>query len=263
MAETTPLDRRLLRALRRPGSHAYALAQESADDRATVYRRLARLQAAGLVASRAEPGRGARRKTLRLTAAGQEALRDELRDALRLLLEAFDASAPRRGGEGGGDVKPPVVFASGSRVSGVELRIARHLARAHPRAVHLVVPPGCQVDARGVPTMEAPWSALPFRDGYARTLFVNELPPARGLGAAASEWRRVLSRGGRVNVVAPAPLPRGVDPFVDWFAELQDELFPDQRGAPTSDAVTRALRERFAGVRSWRQGTQIVWTARG
>jgi DNA-binding PadR family transcriptional regulator len=269
MGETTSLDRALLRALHARPRHAYALAQETPEaDRATVYRRVASLERRGLLASRPEPGSGPKRRVLRLTAAGVEALRAEMREALRLLMEGFDAAArePHAAGASagrGGRVEPPVVFVTGSRASGVELRIVRHLAREHPRAVHLVVPPGFDLEApRGVAAMEAPWTALPFRGAYARTLFVNELPPARAFERASREWARVLAPGGRLFLVAPAPLPRGVDPFVDWFASLQDELFPDQAGAPEPGRVEEALRGAFGGrVSVARQGSQLVWTA--
>jgi DNA-binding PadR family transcriptional regulator len=268
MSETT-LDRQLLRRVRSPGHarHAYAIAQELAaedgPDRATVYRRLQSLERRGLVQARSEAGRGARRRVLRLTPRGEEVMRAELRDAVRLLLEAFAAEQPRGGG-GASRVDPPVVFVSGPRISGVEARIVRFLSRAHPRRVHLVVPPGVDAPAPGLAPLEAPWSSLPFRDGYARTLFVNELPPtARGaLDRAAAEWARVLSPGGRGFVIAPAPLPRGVDPFVDFFAQLQGELFPGQAAAADVARVEAALRGAFDRVERHREAGQLVWSVR-
>lgn len=260
------IDKRILRLLWRRPMHAYALAQEGLADRATVYRRVAAMARAGLVVARREPGQGPQRRVLRLTEAGEDAIRGELREAMRLLLEGFDADAPRPpASRKRSAVRAPVVFVTGSRVSGVEMRIARSLSQAHPRLVHMVVPPGCDVQpAPGSPVMEAPWGALPFRDEYARTLFVNELPPARGLGRAVQEWARVLSPGGALYVVAPAPLPRGIDPFVDYFAKLQDELYPDQAGAPAPERVTDALRRALAPahVECAREANQNVWIVR-
>jgi hypothetical protein len=110
--------------------------------------------------------------------------------------------------------------------------------------------------------VEGTWRALPFRDGYARTLFVNELPPARALAASAQEWRRVLAPGGSLHAIAPAPLPRGTDPFIDFLAELHDELFPDQAGGPAPERVDAALRAAFGRVERARESNQLVWTAR-
>lgn len=274
MSETTrvrtlPSDRPLLRRIRAMPTHAYAIAQELAaeggPDRATVYRRLRSLERSGLVAARAEAGQGARRRVLRLTARGEEALREELREAVRLLAEAFAAQAPRRGGGKRGRADPPIVFVSGARISGVETRIVRSMARAHPRRVHLVVQPGVDVaSATGAaPTLEAPWTALPFRDAYARTLFVNELPPARALAGAVREWARVLAPGGWGYVIAPAPIPRGVDPFVDFFADVQAELFPGQAPATDVPRVDEALREAFDRASRRQDVGQFVWTVRG
>lgn len=257
MHATTPLDLRILRALARRPAHGYALARELADegrDRATVYRRLAALARSGMVATSEEPGLGATRRSHRLTRAGEERLREELRDAMRALMEAFGARMRYRTG-GLARVKPPIVFVTGSRFTGIELRIVASLSRAHPGRVHLV--------GRGGPPrmLAGSWTEIPFRDAYARTLFVNELPPARSLGAAAREWARVVAPGGSLSIIAPAPLPRGVDPFVDFLAEVRDELHPDSAGAPADDAVTRALWRAFADVEPRREADQRIWTA--
>lgn len=257
MPATTPLDLRILRALARRPAHGYALARELADegrDRATVYRRLAALARGGLVVTSEEPGLGATRRSYRLTRAGEERLREELRDAMRVLMEAFAARMrPRAGGPS--RVKPPIVFVTGSRITGIELRIVASLSRAHPGRVHLVGREGSP------PMLAGSWTEIPFRDAYARTLFVNELPPARSLVPAAREWARVLAPGGSLSVIAPAPLPRGVDPFVDFLAEVRDELHPDSAGAPAEAAVTRALSRAFDQVESRREADQRIWTA--
>jgi DNA-binding PadR family transcriptional regulator len=283
-ATRPPLDLRLLRALGQQPAHGYGLvrdlaAQGPAPDRATVYRRLAALARAGLVAASKAPAPdgGPPRTVYRLSAAGEEMLREELRAALRLLQEAaharLRAREPRRGGggrrRGGREPRPnfqgPIVFVSGSRLSGIELRILASMAQAQPRRVHLALPPGVALPGpapAGVAVVEGAWASLPFRDGYTRLLMVNELPPSRGLARAAREWARVLAPSGTLHVVAPAPLPRGVDPFVDFLAGLHDELFPDQAGAPKPAAVTAALRERFASVDLGTESDQLVWTAR-
>lgn len=253
----TTLDLRILRALRRRPAHGYALARELADegrDRATVYRRLAALARAGLVATTEEPGAGATRKSFRLTSAGEERLREELREAMRRLLDAFGSRVRTRAGAHP-RVRAPIVFVSGSRISGIELRIVAGLSRSFPGRVHLVGREGA------APMMAGSWTEIPFRDGYAQTLFVNELPPARALSAAVREWSRVLAPGGALNVVAPAPLPRGIDPFVDFLAELRDELHPDSAGAPSDEVVTRALARSYEGVELTREADQRIWTA--
>ncbi|HUR68112.1 MAG TPA: helix-turn-helix transcriptional regulator [Candidatus Thermoplasmatota archaeon] len=268
MDETSALDLRLLRAVRARLTHGYALAQELAaegPDRATVYRRIGALRRAGLVSAHPVPGAGPQRQALSLTPAGEERLREELRDAMRLLTEAFHASLRSRRGSADGParIEAPIVFASGSRVSGIELRIVASLAKVHPRQTHLVLPPGVDLarPPSGVAIVEGTWASLPFRDAYARSLFVNELPPARALPAAAREWARVLAPRGSLNVVAPAPLPRGVDPFVDLLADLRDELHPDSAGAPASGAVRRALARGFERIDERQEADQRVWTA--
>lgn len=268
MPATSALDLRILRALRARPSHGYALArllEGEGPDRATVYRRLAALRAAGLVEAAAQRGAGPERKTYRLSRAGEERLRDELRAALALLVEAFAdrlrrAAVPRPGRPA---LRAPVAFVSGSRLTGVELRIAGALAAAFPRKVHLVVPPGLDVGRTpaGLVVMEGSWSAIPLRDGHARTMLVNELPPARALARAVAEWARVLAPGGRLHVVAPAPLPRGVDPFVDFLADVRDELHPDGAGAPEGAEVARALARRFDRISERREADQRVWSA--
>lgn len=274
MVAYSGLDLRVLRALRAEPAHGYDLARTLAEggarpDVATVYRRLRRLASAGLVRRRAERGRGPERQVYALSAAGEEALRDDLREAMRALLEAYDARW--RGGGRGGDgaawrrLRGPLAFVSGSRLSGIELRILAALAGHLPRQVHLVLPPGVPVPGAappGVAVVEAPWAALPFRDAYAGVVMVNELPPARGLARAAAEWRRVLRPGGTLHVIAPAPLPRGVDAFVDFLADLHDELYPDQAAAPPPPAVRRALKEAFGRVEEAEEGHQRVWTCR-
>lgn len=269
MDATSPLDLRLLRALREP-RHGYelaaVLARDGGPDRATVYRRLAALSRAGLVARAVERGRGPVRQVVRLTPAGEAVLRDELRAALRLLCEAHDAHwrATRRGARGPSNLEGPLVFVSASRMSGVELRILATMAGWMPRRVHLVLPPGMALPGEapaGVAVVEAPWAALPFRDGYAGTLMVNELPPARGFPRAVREWRRVLAPHGTLSVIASAPLPRGLDRFVDFLADLHDELYPDQAGAPPPDEVTRVLRDAFGGVEDFPEANQRVWVA--
>jgi DNA-binding PadR family transcriptional regulator len=270
MVATSAADLRILRALRAQPAHAYAVAAQLAHegetaDRATVYRRLDRLERAGLLVSAPAAGLGPRRRVYRLSAAGTRALHDELREALDRLMGAYHA-ASRRGG-GGGAWKPPagpVGMVSGSRVGTLELRILAGYARARPRQAYLVVPPGVAAPRPppGLVVLEGAWAALPLRDAHLRLLFVNELPAARGLARAAREWARVLSPAGTLHAVAPAPLPRGVDPFVDFLAQAQAELFPDVAEAPASEAVTRALRGAFRDVEETREGSQRVWTAR-
>lgn len=273
MDATTGVDRRLLRALQRQPGHGYELAQALAGaggpDRATVYRRLAALARRGLVERAAEPGEGPPRQVYRLSSTGQAALREELREALRLLCEAFDAHWRATGAGGGGhgpeELPGPLVFVTASRLSGVELRILGTMARWLPRQVHLVVPPGAALPGEappGVGVVEAPWTALPFRAGYAGTLMVNELPPARVLPGAVREWQRVLAPEGTLSLIATAPLPRGVDPFVDFLAGLHDELYPDQAGAAAPDEVTAALERGFASVETFPEANQRVWVAR-
>lgn len=266
-------DLRILRALRAQPKHGYALVAELAADgpavdRATVYRRLAALARGGWIATSARKGRGAVRREHRLAPRGEQALREELRRAMELLLADHHARLRRdaRGsGMGRARVEGPVVFVSGSRISAVEARILASFAASAPRRTHLVLPPGVAAPASlpaTVAVAEAPWSALPFRDAYARLVLVNELPPARGLARAAREWARVLARSGTLHVVAPAPLPRGVDPFVDYLAALNEELFPDVARAPAPAAVERALASALGRVEVAREGGQIVWTAR-
>ncbi|MCA1813733.1 MAG: PadR family transcriptional regulator [Halobacteriales archaeon] len=266
MPATMPRDRRLLRALRRGPAHGYGLAQELAGeaDRATVYRRLGALQRAGLVHAQRIPGSGPDRKLLRLSPSGDAALRDELRDAMQLLLAAFDAQRPR-GGEGM-RLRGPIVVVSGSKLSAIELRILATFAQHAPRQTHLVLSPGARLPGAappGVAVSEAPWSALPFRDGYAKLLLCNEAPPSSALARAAREWGRVLHARGTLHVVGTAPLPRGVDPFVDFLAGLHAELFPDVARGPPAEALTEALRGAFRTVREEREADQLVWTARG
>ncbi|GEM_PF-6226825 len=272
MDATSQRDLRILRLVRARPSHAYAIAAQLAAegegaDRATVYRRLARLEEAGLLASSEARGQGPPRRVYRLAARGEEALREELREALDRLMGAYHASQ-RRGGSGGGAWRPPagpVAMVSGSRVGAVELRILGAYARALPRQTYLVLPPGVPTPPRppaGLVALEGTWSAVPLRDAHVRLLFVNELPPARSLARCAREWARVLSPAGTLHAVAPAPLPRGVDPFVDFLAQEQERLFPDVAQAPPSAAVTRALRGAFRSVEEDRDGGQRVWTAR-
>jgi hypothetical protein len=205
----------------------------------------------------------------RLAPEGEGALRDELREALDRLMGAYHASTRRGPGGGGGAWRPPagpVAMVSGSRVGAVETRILGGYARALPRQTYLVLPPGVDALGRlppGLVTLAGTWSAIPLRDAHVRLLFVNELPPARSLARCAREWARVLSPSGTMHAVAPAPLPRGVDPFVDFLAQAQETLFPDVAQAPASDAVTRALRAAFRSVEEEREGGQRVWTAKG
>jgi SAM-dependent methyltransferase len=221
------------------------------------------------VRAREEQGPGPPRLVLAPAPAGEEALREEWRGAMRLLLEAFDARSRARARKGRARgrvprVRGPLVFVSGSRFSAVEQRILAALAEAMPRRVHLALPPGVPLPdpPGGVAVVEAPWAALPFRDGYAGLLMVNELPPAPALPRAAREWRRVLAPGGTLHVIAPAPLPRGVDPFVDFLAELHDELYPDQAGAPSPEEVGRALRHAFGNLEEGSEANQRVWTCK-
>jgi DNA-binding PadR family transcriptional regulator len=271
MGANTDLDRRVLRALRAEPVHGYALAQvlalQGGPDRATVYRRLQALARRGLVRQRSERGDGPPRKVWSLTGNGEEALRAELRDAMRLLLEAFDTRSRAGGGDGGAEeaLRGPLVFVSGSRISGVELRILATMAEALPRRVHLVLPPGVPIPGgapAGVAVVEAPWTALPFRDGYAGVVMVNELPAARVLVKASREWARVLAGDGVLHVIAPRPLPRGIEPFVDFLAELHDELYADQAGGPQPEQVTSALQAAFDDVGLDQESNQLVWTAR-
>lgn len=269
MVATSSLDLRLLRALRDGPTHGYALARQLADeaDRATVYRRLAALRRASLVASTSQRGAGPERKAYALTPSGELRLREELREATRVLMEAFAARARPRGGAGGAPPRPPIVFVSGSRFSGIERRIVASLARGSPGRVHLVMRASMgdesarETRALPVPLVEGSWSEIPFRDGYARTLFVNELPPRASLPAAVREWARVLAKGGALHVIAPAPLPRGADPFIDFLAELRDELHPDSADAPEGANVTRALAKHFDDVDETREADQRVWSA--
>lgn len=273
MSATSPADLQVLRFLRERPAHAYAVAarlaaEGEAPDRATVYRRLDRMERGGLLVSSRAAGQGPARRVYRLAPLGERALRDELRDALSRLMEAYHAALPRRGGGGGRRAPPqgPVAMVSGSRLTGIELRILASYAKALPRQTFLVVPPGFEPPARvppGLVVLEGAWGALPLRDKLVRLLFVNELPPARALGRSAKEWARVLAPAGTLHAISPAPLPRGVDPFVDFLAALQGELFPDVADAPSSDAVARALRGAFARVSEARVGGQRVWSARG
>ncbi|MEA3198834.1 MAG: Transcriptional regulator PadR-like family [Thermoplasmata archaeon] len=270
MVATSGSDLRILRLLRAQPMHAYAVAARLAQegetaDRATVYRRLDRLERAGLLASSDAPGQGPRRRVYRVAPAGTRALHDELRGALDRLMAAYHDATRRRSGGGSRMPEGPVAMVSGSRVGSLELRILGHYAAARPRQTFLVVPPGTALPGRAPPglvVMEGAWSALPLRDAHARLLFVNELPPTRALPRAAREWARVLAPGGTLHAIAPAPLPRGLDPFVDFLADAQAQLFPDVAEAPASETVTKALRAAFRDVAEKREGPQRVWTAR-
>jgi len=216
----------------------------------TLYRWLHAMEAEGLVESGIQPGpHGPDRRVYRIGARGENRLREMLKDSIEVIMHFYDAyrHSITRGMHQilESQIHPPngrVLFASVPRVREFDLGTIQTLTKNNGSRSLDVLGDATILSTSGIKhkVLKGNLSDIPSPNERYAQIWLSGIPDRRELHSAVSEFRRVLIKGGVLQILAPfVYFDKPDQPDLGEFVRVTAiQLFPDLGMADGDDVGT-------------------------